>query len=282
MNRWSPPNSRTARCGSSTPRSQRAARNRAAGQPSVRWCRSSKLVGARARRRCARRRTRAPPPRVNASSLARSSASSPPARRCASLSAGSVRVTAMSAHVRRRGPERVLDRREALGVRHRLHVVEDQHAAPRRRPRSRHELVDRALDRTARLARARRSARRPRPWRTRRPRRRRRSTSEHGSLSPASRITQATRRVPVGAPRAHRGRLPVSGRRGDERQRRSVTVVQRPLDARPLDQPGTRAVAARASPRRAAATHPRPLWHRARGATCRLVIGVLSRPPPGE
>ena len=134
----------------------------------------------------------APRPRVNASSLARSSASAPRARSCASPSAGSVARDRDHASVRGNALERVLDRGQGVPIGHGLEIVEDDHERLAVGLDPVHELVDR----DSRSARRRAPAAAAPPARGPRERDRPPSaTYVHrriGSLSPASSVTHAS------------------------------------------------------------------------------------------
>ena len=143
------------------------------------------------------------------------------------------------ASVRRDAPERVFDRGERIRIGHGLEIVEDQHELPAVHLDAVHELVHRALDRTVgelQLPHGLRyevAADAPDGGR---------DVGPHADRVVVTRVQRhpCQRSAPGGGPGADRGGLPVSGGRGDERERGSLAGVERLHDARPLDDPGGR------------------------------------------
>ena len=132
----------------------------------------------------------------------------------------------------------MVDGRQAFGLGHGVKVVEHDHDPVRERVHAVHELVDGRLDRAARDAEP---LERPAPEPLPHPidgggdvrPQPNRIVVELVEGDPCERVTTAL------APAAHGRRLPVPGRRRDERQPRVAASLQCLPDPRPVDHAGT-------------------------------------------
>ena len=177
---------------------------------------------------------------MNASSLARTSASIPAARSRARFKAGSTRVVTIIRAFAGMCARAMVDRGQAFLVRHCVEVVEHDDQAGAERRDAVHQLVHGVLDRAARNAEP--SQRAPsEPWPYAIDRRR------HVPPQPGRIVVAGVERdpchrgVPARTPVAHRGRLAVPGRGSDERQRAVATGIERLPDARSVDHASTQA-----------------------------------------
>ena len=136
--------------------------------------------------------------------------------------------------VRRKVPERIVDRREALLARHFVEILEHNDQLASQPGDAVHELVDRCLDRTSRHSEP---PERALPEPRLHPIDRRRNVPPQ----PARIVVAGVERDPrqrattVCAPRAHGGRLAVARRSRDERHRSVKARVERTVNPRPVD-----------------------------------------------
>jgi hypothetical protein len=137
--------------------------------------------------------------------------------------------------VRRKVREGIVDRLQAFPVRHRVQVVEHDDQLARLCGGAVHQLVDRDIDGTARHAEpSQRTPPKPRP----NPIDRRRDVPPQRNRIVLAGVQHdpGQRRVDARAPVAHRGRLAIAGRSGDQCQGPAAAGVERPANPRPVDQ----------------------------------------------